>query len=142
MGKKVVKNSSRTKPANSQKASAPDELPPEKQVIQSPPEPPEDESFEKKGIWEVSYESGAIIGYFEGTPKHIAAFIVNTDDEGKFIRKLNFIGIPVRRLPEKLMRTLCCGRSYSKNDNFCSRCGKGLVISTKLPAKFRLVINE
>jgi hypothetical protein len=89
----------------------------------------------------VSYESGAIIGYFEGTPKHIAAFVVNTDEEGKFIRKLNFMSIPVRKLPEKLMRTSCCARGYSKNDNFCSRCGKELTISTKLPARFKLVIS-
>jgi hypothetical protein len=96
----------------------------------------------KKGIWEVSYESGAIIGYYEGTPRQIAAFLINTDEEGRYIRKLSFLQVPIRKIPERLMRTVCCSRTYSKNDNYCSRCGKTLKISDKIPSKVKIVVNE
>lgn len=101
----------------------------------------EDPKANKKGIWEVSYESGVVVGYFEGTPKKVAAYLVSTDKEGKFIRKLNFLHIPVRKIPDSLMKDECCGKRFASSDRFCSRCGKSLKIDMKLPQKVRLAID-
>jgi len=100
-----------------------------------------DKVLDRKGIWEACYESGVVIGHFEGTPRQIATFIINTVDEGSFIRKLCFLHIPVRRIPDKLIKTSCCGKSYSKNDRFCSRCGKSLEMNKKLTSKIKLEVN-
>jgi hypothetical protein len=104
-------------------------------------EEPRDKVLDRKGIWEACYESGVVIGHFEGTPRQIATYIINTVDEGSYIRKLNFLHIPVRRIPEKLIKTSCCGKSYSKNDRFCSRCGKSLEMNKKLTSKIKLEVN-
>ena len=98
-------------------------------------------NIDRKGIWEACYESGVVIGYFEGTPRQIATFIINTVEDGSFIRKLKFLQIPIRRIPEKLIKQTCCGRNYSKNDRFCSRCGKSLEMNKKLTSKIRLEVN-
>ncbi len=104
-------------------------------------EDPKEQVLDKKGIWEACYESGAVIGYFEGTPKQIATYIINTVEDGSYIRKLNFLHIPVKRIPEKLLKLICCGKSYSKNDRFCSRCGKSLEMNKKLTSKIKLEVN-
>lgn len=101
----------------------------------------DDSSLEKKGIWEVRFESGAVIGYYEGTPGKIAQFIVATDDEGRYIRKLIFMLIPVKKIPERLMKNVCCDKHFSKTDNFCSRCGKNLTLNGKLPSKLKIIVE-
>ncbi|MHC9542151.1 MAG: hypothetical protein AB9903_21790 [Vulcanimicrobiota bacterium] len=106
-----------------------------------PAEDTKEAGVDRKGIWEACYESGVVIGYFEGTPKQIATFIINTVEDGSYIRKLNFLQIPIKRIPEKLIKQTCCGRNYSKNDRFCSRCGKSLEMNKKLTSKIRLEVN-
>ncbi|MGV8121593.1 MAG: hypothetical protein AB2L14_17680 [Candidatus Xenobiia bacterium LiM19] len=111
-------------------------------VSSTPPaEEIKEAGVDRKGIWEACYESGVVIGYFEGTPKQIATFIINTVEDGSYIRKLNFLQIPIKRIPEKLIKQTCCGRNYSKNDRFCSRCGKSLEMNKKLTSKIRLEVN-
>ncbi|MDQ7823697.1 MAG: hypothetical protein RDV48_12940 [Candidatus Eremiobacteraeota bacterium] len=109
----------------------------EKQEEQAPPE----EAANRKAIWQVSYESGSVLGCYEGTPAKIAAFLIGTDPEGRFIKKLHFQALAVKKVPEVLMRDLCCGKKYTLKDNFCSRCGKALAINNRLPAKFKMVIE-
>lgn len=101
----------------------------------------EDPGASRRGVWEVTYESGAIIGYYEGTPKKIAAFLVHRLNEGKYIKGLNFLYLPIQAVPEVLMKEECCTKRFAKQDNFCSRCGKSLRIDLKLPVKMKLNVS-
>ena len=108
--------------------------------------PPEDTASDTdrrrnlRGIWEVSYESGAVIGYFDGTPNRIAAYLLATRPEGKAIKMLNFLRLKVRKVPNELYRDRCCDKKFTKLDRYCSRCGKSLKVDMKLRKGFKFSI--
>lgn len=137
----MAKNIPEKKNVKEEKKAAVADVPAdEKSAIKGAEE--EDQGIDRKGVWEVTYESGAIIGYFEGTPKRIAEYVVSTDPEGRYIRKLRFTAFQVRKVPEKIMRETCCEKRFSKKDNFCSRCGKNLNMEAKLPSKLKIIVES
>ena len=79
-----------------------------------------------KGVWEVSLDSGVLIGYFEGTPARIASYAAYFHQEGRYIRKLNFVKVNIEKVPREIFKVKCCEKRFTPKDKFCSRCGKKL----------------
>lgn len=79
-----------------------------------------------KGVWEVSLDSGVLIGYFDGTPARIASYVAYFHQEGRYIRKLNFVKVNISKVPREIFKVKCCEKRFTSKDKFCSRCGKKL----------------
>jgi hypothetical protein len=125
------------KPTTKKKASKQDVVSVEKTTKSSAVT--SDKRANTKGVWEVSLDSGVVIGYYEGTPAKLASYVAYFHHEGRYIRKLNFVKTNITKVPKDIFKRKCCGKRFTPADKFCSRCGKKLRF--ELPARKNIKLN-
>ncbi len=100
-----------------------------------------DKHANTKGVWEVSLDSGVVIGYFEGTPAKIGSYVGYFHKEGRYIRKLNFVKVNIEPVPRQVFQRVCCNKKFISQDKYCSRCGKKLRFELPVRKNIKLTVE-